>query len=361
MPNPLRGLGVARVLAGVWFIGTGVATWRQYRDLFPQAGRLFGGDIGATDAPLRSLLALILGAVLVVIGALLARQGFGWTRRLIVPPDGPVALDHAEVVATLTGHQLPAYAAGPDQPYWPLRRWLADEMADLTRWRRDLVSQGLRVFVRSCGVVLGIAITWAVITLATTSDLVGDIPAAFISVVPLLTAIWAACGLLLIASTHPRIDSVAFPPPPRPRYKAERHPGDVIESRPTMLQPEPAPVGVTLGLVGVVTQCLLMVWWDLPYTGYPLLATSIIRDTGAIAGGLVFFVLGDRMISAAAEILRRVRYESIVVLIDMAGDGLIARAAGVRTETRGLAGSRHVVAAVGGVDVRESAERLLDR
>jgi hypothetical protein len=352
---------LARILAGVWFIAAGVATLLQFRDLVPQAGRLFGGDIGATDAPIRSLLALILAAAQLPIGLLLAGKGFGWTRRLVMPADGPPALDRDEVVATLARHELPAYADGPDQPYWPLRRWLADDIADLTWWRRDITSRGVRMFVASWGWVLAIVVACAAVPLIIGHDVLGPFPAGFVTVLLLVTATWAALVLLLIPSNHARIASVEFPLPPRPRYKGERVAGEIIESRPDMLHHEPAGVGMTLGISGVVTQCLMMAGWNLPYTGYALLATSIIRDTASIAGGIVLFVLGDRMVATAAGLLLHFRYESILVLIEGTDHGMIARAAGIRTERRGLTGSRHVIAAVGGVDVRESAERLVAR
>lgn len=354
-------LGLARILAGLWFVARGVATLRQYHDLVPQAARLFGGNIGATDAPIRSLLALILAPALIVIGGVLGVKGFGWRRRLLVPPEAPQAIDQDEVVATLTRRQLPAYADGPDKPYWPLRRWLADDLADMTRWRRDITSGGVRLFARSCGAALVVAFVCAAVSLLTTNDLLGPFPAGFIIMLLFVTATWAALVLLLIPSSHVRIATEEFPLSPRPRYKGEWQAGEIIESRPVMLQREPTAIGITLGVTGVLVQCVVMAWWNLPYTGYPLLATSIIRDAGSIAGGIVFFVLGQRMVSTAAELLLRVRYESTLVLVENSDQGMIARAAGIRTESRGLNGSRHVIAAVGGVDVRETAERLIDR
>jgi hypothetical protein len=53
------------------------------------------------------------------------------------------------------------------------------------------------------------------------------------------------------------------------------------------------------------------------------------------------------------------RYESMLVLIDATAHPIIARAAAVRTESLGLNGPRHLVAAVGGSYVRESAPALI--
>ncbi len=355
IPNPLRAIGLARILAGGWFVATGVATLRHYHDLVPGVARLLAGEIGATDAPIRSLLALITAAALVVIGPVLAMKGLRWMRRLPVPPDGPSPVGPDEVVATLRHHQLPAFADGPTVPYRPLRHWLADELADMTGWRRDIVSQGVRTFVRSCVLVLVVAVVSLALSQVTTDGLVGPFPAGFVTLLPFVTAVWAALTLLLITPNGPRIESVEIPLPAR----AEPRPDQIIESRPRLLGREPTALGMSLGITGVAVQCLMLPWWNLSYVGYPLLATSIVRHVGSIAGGVLFFVLGNRMMASAAELLPRFQYDSILVLIDESGHGMVARAAEVRTESLGLAGPRHVVAAVGSVHARESAERLV--
>lgn len=359
IPNPLRILGVARILAGGWFIASGVVTLRQYHLLVPQAERLFGGDIGATDAPIRSLLALIIAAALVVIGPVLAAKGFRWMRHLRLPPEGPGAIGRDEVIATLRHRQLLAYADGPAEPYWPLRRWLADELADMTWWRREIVSRGVRTLVRACVLVLVLAVCWLALSQFATIDLLGPFPVSFVIVLPFVTAIWAVLALLLIAPNGPRIESAEFSLPARADSGREVQAEQIIESRPRMLKSESPGLGIALGITGVAVQCLMLSWWNLSSIGYPLLATSIIRHTGSIAGGILFFVLGNHMVTTAAELLLRIRYDSVLVLIDDTENGVVARAAAVRTESRGLAGVRHVVAAVGGTDVRESAETLI--
>jgi hypothetical protein len=100
-------------------------------------------------------------------------------------------------------------------------------------------------------------------------------------------------------------------------------------------------------------------WWELSPIDYPLPATSIIRHAGSIAGGVLFFVVGGRMVVAATKLLLVFRYESTLVLIDTDGHGMVARAAAVRTESLGPMGPRHIVAAVGGSYVRESAQSLI--
>jgi hypothetical protein len=352
-------LGAARVLAGAWFVATGAATLCQYHDLLPRAERLFGSDSGTTGAPIRALLMLVIAIVLVLIGLVLAAKGFAWMRRVPLPQEGPAAIERDEVVATLRHHQLLAYADGPVVPYWPLRRWLADELADMTWWRREIMSRGVRAFVRSCGVVIVLAVCCLVLPAIMTDDLIGPFPTSFVIVLPLVTALWAVLGLMLLGSAGPRIESAEFSSAAGAAQNRDRREEEFIETRPNRLDREAPALGLTLGTTGVAVQCLMLGWWSLLRIDYPLQATSIIRHAGSIAGGLVFFVVGGRMVAAATNLLLVFRYESMLLLIDADGHGMVARAAAVRTESLGLLGPRHVVAAVGGSYVRESAESLI--
>lgn len=356
IPNPLRVLGLARVLAGVWFVVTGVATLRQYNDLVPQAARLFGTDSGTTGAPMHALLMLVAASVLVVIGLVLAAKGFVWMRRVPLPREGPAAIERDDVVATLRHRQLLAYGDGPVAPYWPLRRWLADPLADMPWWRRDITSSGVRAFVRSCGLVIMLAVGCVVLPTIMTDDLVGPFPTTFVITLPFVTAIWAVLGLMLIGSGGPRIESEDLPLEAGAEYRRNLQEEQFIESRPAILDREPPGLALTLGATGVAVQCLMLWWWNLSPIDYPLRATTIIRHAGSIAGGGVFFVVGGRMVVAAVKLLLVFRYESMLVLVDQ---GTVARAAAVRTVSLGLTGSRHVVAAVGGSYVREIAQTLI--
>lgn len=355
MPSPLRILGLTRILAGGWFIASGVATLRQYPDLVPQAERLFGGDIGATDAPIRALLLLILAVGLVLLGPVLVVKGIGWTRRLLLPPDGPTAIARDETLATLRHHELPSYAVRPTEPNWPLRHLLSDDLAEMPWWRRDILDSGVRAFVRSCAGALLLAGIFLVLHRITTEDLLGPFPTGFVTLLLFVTAIWAALGLMLIGADVPRIESVEWPLSAQAGSNQAPYAGQIIESTPVLLKGELAGLGVTLGVLGVMVQCLMLSWWDLSPIGFPLLATSLLRHTGSIAAGILFFVLGDRMLAAAADLLLSFRYESLLVLIDDAGDGRVARASAIRTESRGLTGPRRILAAVGGPHVRDSA------
>ena len=355
IPNPLRILGLTRMLAGGWFIVSGVATLRQYPDLVPMAERLFGGDIGATDAPIRSLLALITAVGLVLLGLVLVVKGTRWVGRVLLPLEGPTAIARDEVIATLRHHQLPSYAVRPTEPNWPLRHLLSDDLAEMPWWRCDILDSGVGTFVRSCGGVLALAGICLALPRFTAADLLGPFPAGFVTVLPFVTAIWAALVLLLIGLDVPRIESVEWRLPVRAGSSQALRAEQIIESRPVLLKQQLDGLGAILGMLGVMVQCLMLSWWDLSPVGFPLLATSIIRHTGSIAGGILFFVLGDRMVAAAAELLLSFRYESLLVLIDDASEGMIARAAAIRTESRGLTGPRHILAAVGGPHVRETA------
>ncbi len=359
MPNPLRTIGLARCLAGGWFITTGVARLRPYQDLVPQAGRLLGGDIGVTDAPIRSLLVLITAPVLCLVGLVLVVKGMGWMRRLALPSGGPAAIERGEVIEALSRGQLLAYADGPTEAYWPLRRWLADVLAEMTWWRRDVMSRSVRAFVRSCGLALAVAVCCFALPFLTTDHLLGPFPTAFVIVLPVAMATWAAFGLMLIPSDGPRIESVELPLSAQSALDRDARPEQIIESRPGMLNQESPGLGLTIGMIGVAVQCLILPWWDLSLLSYPLVATSVIRHTGAIAGGVLFFLLGHRMVVAAKELLLVFRYESVLVLIEDAGGRMVGRAAGVRTASLGISGPRHVVAAVGGTFVLDAAQGLL--
>jgi hypothetical protein len=358
LPNPLRIIGLSRILAALWFVVTGVRMLRQFKYLLPQAARLFRGDIGATDAPIRSLLLLLLAVAILVIGPVLAVKGWRWLHRLPLPPEGPAAIDPDEVVAVLRRHELPAYAERVAEPHRQLPRWLAAELADMTTWRRDIVRSAVRAFTRSCGLALVVAAVCVVLGLVTTDELLGPFPGSFVVFLPLVTAFWAGLALTLVPSHGPRVESLEFSV--RTDRELDRQPGEaaIIESAPRMLQREPPGSGLALGITGVAVQCFLLGWWNLSPVGFPLIATSIIRHIGSIAGGILFFAVGDRMVKAGAESLLRFRYDSVLVLIQQGDGGRVARAAEIRSESRGLTGPRHVVAAVGGPYARESAERL---
>ncbi|MGH7583156.1 MAG: hypothetical protein ACREL5_08030 [Gemmatimonadales bacterium] len=356
VPNPLRVLGLARLVAGLWFVATGVTTVRRNDYLMPQAQKLFGPDAGTTGAPLRSLLTLMLSAALVVIGLLLVVKGIPWMRRIRLAPGGPASIDREEVTAALGRRQLLSYGDGGIKAPWPLRSWLAEELADMTRWRRDLMNRGVRAFVRSCGFVVLIVVFCVVVPQVTGTDLLGPFPINFVVVLPFVTAIWAVLALLLIGSNGPRIEMVELP---LPVGGTNTRPEQIIESAPVLLPRESPGLGLTLGVTGVLVQCLLLSWWQLSPLDYPLLATSIIRHAGSIAGGIFFFVLGGRMVTTAAELLMVFRYESTVALIGADSQGPTVRGAAMRTVRLGLTGPRHIVAAVGGPYVRETVERLI--
>ncbi|HEY4099627.1 MAG TPA: hypothetical protein VGM20_01995 [Gemmatimonadales bacterium] len=352
--NPLRALGIARILAGIAFVANGASTLRQYNDLIPQAARLFGADVGATDAPIRSLLMLILSPLLVMIGLLLIARGFAWVCRIPMSAEGPPPLDRDEVIAALTRRELPAFGDGGVTPPWPLPALVADELANVTWWRRDVMSRALRAFASACIVAVVVAGVSLAVRLAIAGDLLGPFPGGFVFTLPVVTGIWAAIGLLLLTSIHPRAESVELPIAADERLASTP---TIIEREPRLLPREPAAVGLTLGIIGVIVQCLLLFWWNLSYVGFPNMATSIIRDAGSIIGGLVFLAIGQRMIAGAVVLLSGIRYESMLIAIDEAVTPPVARAAAIRTERLGPDGPRLIVAAVGGTYVRESVEQ----
>lgn len=356
--NPLRPLGIARLVAGVWFIANGAVTLGHFRDLVPQAQRLFGADPGTTDAPIRSLLSLILAAIMVAIGVTLIAQGVGWVRRLRLPPHGPRALEPDEVSATLIQRQAPAFGAGPSLPPWPLRRWLSEHVQDVTWWQRNLMARGVRAFLRACGLSLALTVFCLTFPLLTATDFLGPFPVTFVALVLGVTLLWAVLSLMLIPSSGPRIESFAFPLAPSLSAIRDVRAGRIVESPPTMLEPEPSGVGIALGIVGVGVQCLLLGWWNLSLVGYPLLATSIVRHAASITAGIVFFALGARMVKTAAALLLVFRYASQLVLVPDSGSGPVGYAAAIRTETSGLTGPRHVIAAADNADVRETAPAM---
>jgi hypothetical protein len=269
--------------------------------------------------------------------------------------DGPAAIADDEVIATLRNHQLLAFAEGLSAPHWALRRWLPDQLAELTWWRRDSMSRGVRAYSRACAFAIAFAVACLVLPQLMTDDLIGPFPLDFVILLPFVTALWAALGLMLIGSTSARLESVELPVPAGTDQRAPR----IIETRPNRLDREPPTLALSLGITGVAVQCLMPVWWNLSPIDYSLRATTIVRHAGSIGGGIIFFLVGDRMVAAAARMLLVLRYESLLYLIDAGSGGMIVRAAAIRTETLGLTGPRHIVAAGGGTDVRESAEALI--
>jgi len=53
------------------------------------------------------------------------------------------------------------------------------------------------------------------------------------------------------------------------------------------------------------------------------------------------------------------RYTSTLVLIESGGPGAVGHTAAVRTDSHGLAGPRHIIAAVAAPGAREAGERLI--
>ena len=104
----------------------------------------------------------------------------------------------------------------------------------------------------------------------------------------------------------------------------------------------------------------MLAWWSLSTLSYPLIATSIIRHTASIGAGVLFFLIGHRMVTRAAELLQPLQYDSILVLVDAADQGLVVRAAAARTESRSATGLRHLIATVAASYVRDSAETLIN-
>ncbi len=358
IPNPLRTVGVAYIVASGWFIASGAATLREYDYLLTQIARLFAGKMGATDAPLRALLVLLSAVALVLLGFRLLVVGLRWRRRLHLPAEGPAALARSEVVAALRHHTLPAYESGPTESDSLLQRWLTDERGAMTRWRRELLGRGVRIMVWSCVLVLAISALWLLTRFLAPEDWLGPFPTSFVVLLPFISATWVILAFLVIPAERLRVESMELVLPARVEVIRGDAEEAILESRPRLLDYSSGLTNM-LGLTGVAVQCLTPVCWDLSHIGYPLLATSILRHTGAIVGGVVFYHLGRWIVRAAAELSRYFRYDSTVVVIDGVGDEIVARAAAIRTEGRALTGPRHVIAAVGSAYVRESALALL--
>lgn len=355
--NPLRVLGIARCLVGAGFVASAARTWRDRGFLLEQAARLFRGDLGATDAPIRATLMLAIAVALLLLGIVTMARGLRWMRGLVAAGTGPAALSAQEVVEVLVERRLPAYATSDAASSSLLQRVAGDELARLTRWRRALIEDATRAVRWATGLAILLPIPWIAVRLVTREPLLGAFPIWFAILLPFLAAVWVGLLLLQLGATPPRLESVDLP------HSGRRDAGGsapaFTEDRPTLLTWEPAALGNTIGLLGVLTQCLLLSWWTLGTLGYPHLATSIVRHLASIVAGAIFFALGDRMLAAARELLVRVQYDSIVVLVVDTGSGWVARAAEIRTEAREPSGPRQVITAVGGAHTRSAAPRLV--
>lgn len=357
--NPLRWVGLARVVAGGWFLLTVGRTLGESGYLLGQAARIFGGDIGATSAPYRSLLMLILTAALVVIGVRLVVNGIRSMRRLHLPVDGPAPLDRDEVFAVLVRRELPAYANGGSEPYRLLRVILGDQSVALPRWRRKERNRSVRTFAWACALVVVVAGSHVAVSQLAPTQLLGPFPTDFVLFFPLAAMIFAVLGLMAIGSDRPEIRTLEFRIPAKPVSGEANGSERIVESNPTLLDREPPGLGVTLGISGVAVQCLMLVWWNLSPIGYPLLATSLIRMLASIGAGILFFVLGGKMVAMASRLLLTTRYDSTVVMVEGDAQESLARAARMRTQSSTPHGPRHILAAVAGPQARSSAEELL--
>ncbi len=353
-PNPLRLVGLARCLAGTWFVASAIASLDDLEYLLGQVTRLLHGDIGGTSAPIRSLLLLLLAAALLGLGVTMFARGLRWMRRRAT--GGPSPLASAEVLPVLAERRLPAYGPTPIPLPQPLRRWLEDDLGRITAWRRDLLGAAVRAVARATAIALGFVASWLIVSLAVPTEPRGPFPLGFVVFFPFVAAVWASLALLLIGSEWPRAEAIEMPVVVS---VPGDEPGRVIESPPGLVGREPPGLGTAIALAGVAAQCLLPTWWSLGDLDYPHLTTTIIRHLGAIAAGILFYRLGGRMIAAGAELLRRVQYDSIVVILDPTTSGKTARAAAVRTESRDPDGERQIVSAVGGPHTREAARKLL--
>ncbi len=356
-PNPLRILGMARCLTGAWFVASAATLGRDREYLLDQAGRLFRGDLGATDAPVRSALVLGIAILLLVLGLTQLVRGARWMRRVMIPEERPAPLSLEEVVAVLGERRLASHDPGDTPPPALLQRALGDELGRITRWRRTLIVEAVRATGRAMLVVALVAIAWLATAPIRPRPFLGPFPGWFVVLYPTVAAAWAGLTLLLLGENHPRHEWVDLPH--AGRSGAADAPPRFTESRPTLLGWEPRGLGTALGLAGILTQCLLVAWWHLGTISYPLLATSIVRHVGSIVGGVLFFLLGERIVAAATELLTRVQYDSVVVLVVRAGPAWVARAAEVRTESRGPSGPRQIIATVGGAHVRATAPALV--
>jgi hypothetical protein len=357
IPNPLRLLGVARIVAGAALIFAAISNVRDLQLLMMQAGRLFGGDPGSTDAPLRSLLTIIVAALQAIIGLVLVILGARWLPSLRFPATGPTPIDANESKAILESRHATAFDSGPAPIFRPLERMLSDQLADATWWRRELIERGVRFFARAVGVALIITIVCVAVPQIAHKDLLGPFPVAFVGMLLFFGLMYAALTLMLLPSNGPRIESMEIPIAGSGPVLATLTPGDIVESPPRFLNVEPASIGNTIGLLGVGTQLALIAWWKLSPISYPLMATSIIRFAGAIIGGLEFLFIGSKITTTGAALLRTFYYESTLIMVDPARPS-VAHAAIARSESRGVAGPRHVVSAVAGPDVVDAVRAL---
>lgn len=348
-PNPLRLIGLARMAAGAGFVVTAVLRLPDAQFLVPHAGRLFSGDLGGTDAPIRAFFELLLIPTMLSLGIAMVVRGARWMRRQ--PVQGPVPLSPDEVTAVLMERRLPAYEAATLRQPWPLRSWLDEELGRVTGWRRDLIAQASRSFIRAVGLALLVLLVSTAAAYAVPGDVLGPLPLRFVLVYPFAAAVWAALTLLLIGSAWPRVEVIDLPvADPAPTTE------QLLESPPAFISREPPALGTAIALTGVATQCALLSWWTLDTISYPHLATSVTRHLGTIIGGVLFFVLGARMVTAGTELLRRVQYDSVAVWLGGAGE---ARGAEIRTESRDPGGDRRIISAVASAHAREAALELL--
>lgn len=359
IPHPLRVLGVARLFAGALFVADGVSTLLRARVLVPQVVRLVRSGPNGSDASIRALLILITAVIFLGIGVRLLRRSLGWVRPFSLPAEGPPPIERDEVILALRQHRLNTLAERSSRFPWPFRIWLTPELAGTPHWRREQLRRGFRAVVTACGVVMLLALAYLVGSLITDHDLFGPFPATFALLFPAIAAAWTWAAYLLIAQERPRVETFEFALPEHEFATPIPSEGRIFETPPRRLSTEPFRPAVTLGIVGVLAQCFLLSWWSLVQESHPQLVTALLRDVGFLGGGVFFFLLGRRMVEAAASILLRIQYDSTLVLVEPTDRGLIAVAAEIRSETRGGSGTRHILAAVAGAHARDTAPALV--
>lgn len=323
----------------------------------------------------RAALAAI--ALLWVLAA--TRTAFGGLRRLgtlVVPPRMPrdFANWERDLGAALARREMPAYAIPPTGPMRLAYRLFPGRFSLMTPTTRLFVANMMRSSLRLAGLVALLVAIFGAVSVVPPKYLnelggwIPNFPLHFVVPVVGIAALQIVMVIAILPSVTPVADTLEFrlsmrgggdpkaiphglehqllvirpesgAPNRQHRQGFEMLTGGVgdtgvfggklyIESQPTLSEAPTTWVSTALLAAGTVLALVGVFWvFEIPefMGGNPRVSDTVqgllgIRWAGHVAGGLVLYGLGRRLIASGASLLSVFRFESLAVLLDVEGN-----------------------------------------
>lgn len=369
--NPLEPYGRSRLAVGTVHVVAGAFTAVS---LYPEVRSLFAAiAYGSLSLqPAFDGVRAIVGAVLCVRGARMMSQGIGGVTRMVIPSTAPAELTVKEAEGALMRRELGAFRAEPGLALRTLRSWFPTHLTLLTPRLRTVLDAGLAELGRFGRIALILAA--AFVALHTFPSLnrtlfagaLPSVPWSFVAVFGGAAALHAWLVMRALPREAARTEvrefrcavrgggdpsllahglqqalaairvSDALPNRGRESGFALQQGGVrdagafegrlLIETQPRFTAMADAPSARPLLAAGSIVQLLALFWWlGVPETPATLItgmnagfATSLVYG-GQLVGASLLGRIGARMVASGAELLRRFRFESLAVVLDVRG------------------------------------------